>query len=64
MRAIVASGAGPRLACRVASHGDKNMLTLCGVPISNYDNKVKLALLEKQVPFIEQRVETGSSERS
>lgn len=29
------------------------MLTLCGFPISNYYNKVKLALLEKGVPFTE-----------
>lgn len=29
------------------------MLTLCGLPISNYYNKVKLALLEKNVPFTE-----------
>ena len=31
------------------------MITLCGTPISNYYNKVKLALLEKGVPFEEQR---------
>ncbi|MBC7446369.1 MAG: glutathione S-transferase family protein, partial [Polaromonas sp.] len=30
------------------------MLTLCGFPISNYYNKVKLALLEKDVPFAEE----------
>lgn len=30
------------------------MLTLCGSPISNYYNKVKLALLEKGVPFEEE----------
>ena len=29
------------------------MLTLCGFPLSNYYNKVKLALLEKGVPFAE-----------
>ena len=29
------------------------MITLCGFPISNYYNKVKLALLEKAVPFEE-----------
>ncbi|MBX3658159.1 MAG: glutathione S-transferase [Ramlibacter sp.] len=33
-------------------------LTLCGSPISNYYNKVKLALLEKGVPFDEEKVET------
>ena len=30
------------------------MLTLCGFPVSNYYNKVKLALLEKEVPFNEE----------
>ena len=32
------------------------MLTLCGFPVSNYYNKVKLALLEKDVPFSEEVV--------
>jgi len=32
------------------------MLTLCGFPISNYYNKVKLALLEKNMPFEEEVV--------
>ena len=32
------------------------MLTLCGFPISNYYNKVKLALLEKNVAFNEEVV--------
>ena len=32
------------------------MLVLCGFPISNYYNKVKLALLEKKVPFTEEFV--------
>ena len=32
------------------------MLTLCGSPISNYYNKVKLALLEKGVSFTEELV--------
>ena len=32
------------------------MLVLCGHPISNYYNKVKMALLEKDVPFEEERV--------
>jgi glutathione S-transferase len=40
------------------------MLTLCGFPISNYYNKVKLALLEKQVPFVEERVKSGSTEEA
>ena len=35
------------------------MLTLCGFPVSNYYNKVKLALLEKNVPFVEENVKTG-----
>jgi glutathione S-transferase len=34
------------------------MLTLCGFPISNYYNKVKMALLEKNVPFAEETVMT------
>lgn len=37
------------------------MLVLCGFPISNYYNKVKLALLEKGVPFEEERCMTGKS---
>jgi glutathione S-transferase len=40
------------------------MITLCGIAISNYYNKVKLALLEKQVPFTEQRVETHSRDEA
>ena len=32
------------------------MLTLCGFAASNYYNKVKLALLEKEVPFEEKLV--------
>ena len=38
------------------------MLTLCGFPISNYYNKVKLALLEKNVVFIEETVMTKSTD--
>lgn len=34
------------------------MLVLCGLPVSNYYSKVKLALLEKVVPFEEERVGT------
>lgn len=30
------------------------MLTLCGFSVSNYYNKVKLALLEKAIPFEEE----------
>lgn len=32
------------------------MLTLCGFAISNYYNKIKLALLEKEIPFQEESV--------
>jgi glutathione S-transferase len=32
------------------------MLKLCGFPASNYYNKVKLALLEKGIPFEEEKV--------
>src|SRR3954469_13911468 len=32
------------------------MLILCGLPVSNYYSKVKLALLEKGVPFEEERI--------
>jgi glutathione S-transferase len=35
------------------------MIVLCGLPVSNYYNKVKLALLEKGVPFAEERVGTA-----
>jgi glutathione S-transferase len=38
------------------------MITLCGSPISNYYNKVKLALLEKGVPFTEETVPTKSTD--
>lgn len=38
------------------------MLTLCGFAASNYHNKVKLALLEKEVPFNEKLVWTDRSE--
>jgi glutathione S-transferase len=40
------------------------MITLCGSPISNYYNKVKLVLLEKGLPFTEERVETGRSDEA
>ncbi len=32
------------------------MLTLCGFSVSNYYNKVKLALLEKGIPFQEEKI--------
>lgn len=40
------------------------MFVLCGFPLSNYYNKVKLALLEKGVPFTEEDVATGEPARS
>jgi len=40
------------------------MLTLCGFPVSNYYNKVKLALLEKNVPFVEEYVRTGLTDEA
>lgn len=40
------------------------MLTLCGTPISNYYNKVKLALLEKNIPFDEAKVATHSTDEA
>ena len=36
------------------------MITLCGFALSNYYNKVKLVLLEKGLPFEEERTTTGS----
>lgn len=40
------------------------MLTLCGFPISNYYNKVKMALIEKGVPFNEEVVMTKSTDEA
>jgi glutathione S-transferase len=40
------------------------MITLCGMPLSNYYNKVKLALLEKGLPFTEEFVPTGSTDEA
>ncbi|MEO7391553.1 MAG: glutathione S-transferase [Ramlibacter sp.] len=40
------------------------MLTLHGSPISNYYNKVKLALLEKGVPFAESNAATHSTDEA
>ncbi len=40
------------------------MLTLCGFAVSNYYNKVKLALLEKGVPFNEELVMVGSKDEA
>jgi len=40
------------------------MITLCGFSLSNYYNKVKLVLLEKDIEFTEERVGTGSSDEA
>jgi glutathione S-transferase len=40
------------------------MIKLCGSAISNYYNKVKLALLEKGLAFEEERVSTGSKDEA
>jgi glutathione S-transferase len=40
------------------------MITLCGFSLSNYYNKVKLALLEKGIPFTEEQVMTKSAEEA
>lgn len=38
------------------------MMKLCGFPVSNYYNKVKLALLEKDIAFQEEKVFPAQSE--
>jgi glutathione S-transferase len=40
------------------------MIKLCGTAISNYYNKVKLALLEKGIPFEEEPVMTGAKDEA
>ncbi len=40
------------------------MITLCGFAVSNYYNKVKLVLLEKNIPFQEERVMTFSTDEA
>ncbi len=40
------------------------MITLCGLTLSNYYNKVKMVLLEKGVPYTEERVRTGSADEA
>ena len=40
------------------------MLTLCGFPLSNYYNKVKLVLLEKGLPFEEELVMPRSKDET
>jgi glutathione S-transferase len=39
-------------------------ITLCGFPISNYYSKVKIALLEKGIAFVEEVVMTGSTDEA
>lgn len=38
------------------------MITLCGFALSNYYNKVKMVLIEKGIPYTEERVLTGLKE--
>ena len=38
------------------------MITLCGFAVSNYFNVVKQVLLEKQIPYTEERVMTRSQD--
>jgi glutathione S-transferase len=40
------------------------MITLCGFSVSNYYNKVKMALLEKGLDFTEERVMTKSGDEA
>ena len=40
------------------------MITLCGFSVSNYYNKVKMVLLEKQIPFAEEKVYTNSKDEA
>ena len=40
------------------------MLVLCGFSVSNYYNKVKMALLEKGLSFTEETVKTGLSDEA
>lgn len=40
------------------------MITLCGFSLSNYYNKVKLVLLEKGIPFTEERIMTKSTDEA
>ena len=43
---------------------ETRVITLCGFSVSNYYNKVKLVLLEKGIPFAEERVMTKSSDEA
>src|SRR5204863_8745381 len=60
---IVASAAAPGLPRHTLPRRHRSMetrmLVLCGFSLSNYFNKVKMALLEKGVPFTEELVKTG-----
>lgn len=38
------------------------MITLYGIPISNYYNKVKFSLLEKNIPFVEESLPPSQSD--
>lgn len=40
------------------------MITLCGMTLSNYYNKVKMVLLEKGIPFTEEKVATRSTDEA
>ncbi len=40
------------------------MITLCGFAVSNYYNIVKQVLLEKEIPFAEEHVVTGSKDEA
>ena len=40
------------------------MITLCGFSLSNYYNKVKLVLLEKGLPFVEEHCPTGCEDEA
>jgi glutathione S-transferase len=40
------------------------LITLCGFSLSNYYNKVKMVLLEKGIPFTEERVMTQSADEA
>ena len=40
------------------------MITLCGFAVSNYFNVVKQVLLEKQIPYTEERTMTRSKDEA
>jgi glutathione S-transferase len=43
---------------------ETSVITLCGFSVSNYYNKVKMVLLEKGIPFSEERVMTKSKDEA